>query len=291
MKKVVIVTVCAAMMLSGCGTYAGTGAWAGGSLGSVLGSAIGGIAGGPRGSDVGTIVGMAGGAVIGGAIGTAADQKRQEDLEQYRRDRADRERQRQERRQSSAVEGDQYESYGYGQSANFGSSYDTTDSGFDATNSGDDRIYDFNGSDYTGDYSAGQPVTTYPDASNAEKITGGYTYTPTIEIINARFVDDNQNGELNRNEVCKLIFEIMNRGDKTVYDVVPTVIEATGNRHIYISPSIHVEKIEPGKGIRYTALIKSDGKLKDGSAKFCASVILGNKAISKVSEFNIPTRR
>lgn len=83
----------------------------------------------------------------------------------------------------------------------------------------------------------------------------------------------------------------MNRGDKTVYDVVPTVIEATGNRHIYISPSIHVEKIEPGKGIRYTALIKSDGKLKDGSAKFCASVILGNKAISKVSEFNIPTRR
>ena len=36
MKKVVIVTVCAAMMLSGCGTYAGTGAWAGGSLGSVL---------------------------------------------------------------------------------------------------------------------------------------------------------------------------------------------------------------------------------------------------------------
>lgn len=193
--------------------------------------------------------------------------------------------------QSSAVEGDQYESYGYGQSANSGSSYDTTDSGFDATNSGDDRIYDFNGSDYTGDYSAGQPVTTYPDASNAEKITGGYTYTPTIEIINARFVDDNQNGELNRNEVCKLIFEIMNRGDKTVYDVVPTVIETTGNRHIYISPSIHVEKIEPGKGIRYTALIKSDGKLKDGSAKFCASVILGNKAISKVSEFNIPTRR
>ena len=81
MKKVVIVTVCAAMMLSGCGTYAGTGA----------------CAGGPRGSDVGTIVGMAGGAVIGGAIGTAADQKRQEDLEQYRRDRAERERQRQER--------------------------------------------------------------------------------------------------------------------------------------------------------------------------------------------------
>ena len=29
-----------------------------------------------------------------------------------------------------------------------------------------------------------------------------------------RFVDDNQDGVLSRNEVGKIIFEVMNRGDK-----------------------------------------------------------------------------
>ena len=87
-----------------------------------------------------------------------------------------------------------------------------------------------------------------------------------------------------------LIFEVMNRGNQPVYDVVPTVIETTGNKHIFISPSIHIEKIDAGSGVRYTAMVKADKKLKDGSARFCVSVIHGNKAISKVNEFNIPTR-
>ena len=69
MRKVFIMSVCAAVLLSGCGTYAGSGAFTGAHFGSILGSAIGGITDGPRGSDVGTILGMAGGAVIGAAIG------------------------------------------------------------------------------------------------------------------------------------------------------------------------------------------------------------------------------
>ena len=74
MRKVFIMSVCAAVLLSGCGTYAGSGAFTGAHFGSILGSAIGGITDGPRGSDVGTILGMAGGAVIGAAIGSAADE-------------------------------------------------------------------------------------------------------------------------------------------------------------------------------------------------------------------------
>ena len=69
------------------------------------------------------------------------------------------------------------------------------------------------------------------------------------------------------------------------------VVEADGNRHLYVSPSIHIEKILPGKGIRYTAVVKADNKLKAGTAKICISVVQGNKAISKVSEFNIPTQK
>lgn len=83
----------------------------------------------------------------------------------------------------------------------------------------------------------------------------------------------------------------MNLGQYPVYDVAPTVIETTGNKHIFISPSIHVEKIEPGSGVRYTAMVKADKKLKDGDARFCVSVIHEGKSISKVNEFNILTKR
>ncbi len=154
-----------------------------------------------------------------------------------------------------------------------------------------DRIYNFEGSDYTGNYSATQPQETMPMESSVENLAGNLRYTPNIEIKNARFVDDNKDGKIERGEMSKIIFEIYNCGDQTIYDVVPTVVEATGNRHIIISPNMHVESIQPGKGIRYTALVKADNRLKDGSAKFCLSVVQDEKKISKVCEFDIPTLR
>lgn len=128
-------------------------------------------------------------------------------------------------------------------------------------------------------------------SSTVEELGARLSYCPSLEIVNARFVDANEDNCLNRDETCKLIFEVMNLGQYPVFDVVPTVIEMTGNRHIFISPSIHIEKIAPGSGVRYTAMVKSDRKLKDGMARFCVSVIHEGKSISKVNEFNIPTKR
>ena len=56
MKKILILSLGAVILLSGCGTYAGEGAFVGASFGSVIGSAVGGISGGFRGSDIGTLV-------------------------------------------------------------------------------------------------------------------------------------------------------------------------------------------------------------------------------------------
>ena len=78
MKKSLILSLSAAMVLSSCSTYAGSGAITGGFLGSILGSAIGGIAGGARGSDIGTIIGMAGGAAAGAAIDAKTKKKSRE---------------------------------------------------------------------------------------------------------------------------------------------------------------------------------------------------------------------
>jgi putative lipoprotein len=268
----------------------------GGSIGSILGSAIGGLSGGPRGSDMGTIIGMAGGAAVGAVIGSQADQRQQQQVEQYQRDKARRAERRAARSQQQYSIGQSgYDQSDYGQRGYDQPVYGTPNSEdnsdvFDSTNSGDDRLYDFNGKDYVGDYSAQQPTTVMP-SSKMEALGSNWSYSPTLEIVNARFVDSNEDNTLNRNETCKVIFEIMNRGNSPVYDVVPTVVETTGNKHIYISPSIHVEKITPGRGIRYTAMVKADNRLKNGMAHFCVSVIHEGKSISKVNEFNIPTRR
>ena len=268
MKKVILLMLCSSLVMSSCDTYTGSGAYAGGSIGSILGSAIGGLSGGPRGSDMGTIIGMAGGAVVGAVIGSQADQAQADREAAYQQDRV-------ERRSGSDY-----------------SNTPVTDNPeiFDSNNGGDDRLYDFKGKDYTGDYSAQQPTTSMPSAT-VEELGARFSYSPTLEIVNARFVDDNEDNCLNRNETCKVIFEIVNRGHEPVYDVVPTVVETTGNKHIFISPSIHVEKISPGSGVRYTAMVKADRKLKDGMARFCVSVIHEGKSISKVNEFNIPTKR
>ena len=136
---------------------------------------------------------------------------------------------------------------------------------FDSTNSGDDRIYD-------------------------EELGQNYAYSSSLEIMNALFVDSNEDNTLNRNETAKVIFEIRNNGAHTLYDVLPTIIETTGNKHIFISPSIHVESIAPGHVIRYTAMVKADNRLKNGTACICVSVIQGGKTISKVNQFDIPTK-
>ena len=243
MKKMMVWAVGATLLLSSCSSNTGAGAYTGAQFGSILGSAIGGISGGPRGSDVGTIIGMAGGAMIGGAIGNAADQKARGKMD------------------------NDYPS----------------NSGFDSTNSGDDRI-DFDGSDATtGNYEYKQP------SSPADNV---YTHSaPTVEIRNARFIDADGDDMISRGEICKVVFEVYNNGLQPIYNVVPTVAEMTGNKHIYISQPVCVEKIEAYKGVRYTAMVKADNRLKDGTIKLCCSVLQNGETISKVTEFNVQTRK
>lgn len=78
-----------------------------------------------------------------------------------------------------------------------------------------------------------------------------------LKIRNIRFIDDNRNHVIDAGENSKVIFEIVNEGRTPVYDVVPAVEEVTGMKHIFISPSVLVEQIAPGEGIRYTATVSA----------------------------------
>lgn len=293
--KHIIIALTATMLLASCGTYTGQGAFTGAQFGSILGSAIGGISNGPRGSDIGTIVGMAGGAIIGGVIGQQADQQRQSDLAQYRNDKAE----RATRHNNGSGYYNNNNGNGYYNNNGGGSNYNndrgssdySNDNVIDPTNSGDDRLYDFSSSDYTGSYSAQQPFTQMPASSSVDDLLQGMKYAPHIEIRNARIVDANQDNIISRGELCKVIFEVYNTGQSTLHDIQPTVVEANGNRHLFISPGIHVEQLQLGAGIRYTAMLKADNRLGDGTAHICLSVVQGENAISKVTEFSVPTSK
>lgn len=282
MKKAITLSLAAVITLGGCDTYQGTGAFAGASLGSILGSAVGGIAGGPRGSDIGTIVGMAGGAAVGAGLGAQADKARSRSYDSHDGERPT-------YRHSRENDYDNGRNYDNDRSHD---ENDGDDSGFDPTNSGDDTLYDFNGPDYTDDYTASRPetVTTHEAVGNLS--SSAAPISMPLEIRNVRFVDDNRNHTLDGGELCKVIFEVYNVSGAMAYDVQPTVVESTGNKRISISSTVHVERIAPGKGIRYTAMVLASKRVKDGNACFRIYAVQGNGDVaSGVSELTVPTRR
>ena len=113
-----------------------------------------------------------------------------------------------------------------------------------------------------------------------------------LEIRNAMIVESNHDGVLTRGEECTVMFEIMNISDKTVYDITPLVEDVTGNKHVKISPNLHVESIAPHQGVRYTATIIGDKKLKDGEIQVLIGVAQGGQEItSQTRQFTVPTAK
>lgn len=141
-------------------------------------------------------------------------------------------------------------------------------------NGADDRLYGFD------------------ENFNSTSTVNVSTALPTIEIRNPRLLDASRDGELSRGEEARMVFEVFNVSSKPAFGVLPTVTEVTGNRHIRISENVLVESIQPGKGIRYTAVIKTDDRLKDGEAVIRIGVMQRNKEIpSQSREFRIRTNK
>ena len=293
MKKGSVIMMGAALFVSSCTTGAGAGAYAGSSFGSVLGSAIGGIVGGPHGSDVGTIFGMAGGAVVGGALGDAAEKAQRRSAQQYDDD--------------TYASGN---SRGYSNGANSGNyvgdDFDPSQM-VDNSNSGDDRI-DFGAPSSSGANAtmgnapmsnapmSNAPMSNAPsrqsvDASRVEQIYGNAKSDGKLTIRNVRFADSNGDGMLSGDEIGRVSFEIYNETAAPIYNFDPSVVEAEANKRIYISPSVRVENIMPGQGLRYTATVKADRRIKDGEIRLLVSAQKEGKPISYVTVVKVATQR
>ena len=255
MKKFIVISLAGAMLLSSCSTTE-SGASNGAFFGSILGSAIGGITGGYRGSDIGTIVGMAGGAVVGAAIGQASEKEEQRKYDEYMRRRNDR--------------------------SGFDPNNGGDQSGFDPNNGGDDRI--------VMEEEVPSQTVTLDELNRMEGFN--VNINESIHLRHEDFSDANGDGFITPGEECKVSFEIMNNSDVEIFDVIPTVIETTGNKHIHISPTVRIESIRPHQGVRYTATVLADKRLKDGNAVIRVTVTQGrNDIASMAKEFNITCKR
>lgn len=285
MKKCSIMIMSAALVASSCTTGAGTGAYAGSQLGSVLGSAIGGIAGGPRGSDIGTIFGMAGGAVVGAAVGDAATKQHHQDQDDTYMPSSN--------YNNKPVYEQPYSNNQPSYSSNQQSVDDIDPTQMvDTTNSGDDRIdFDANSSSTLPNNNPDTSVSM--DASKVEQIYGAKKAAESgkITIKNVRFVETAEHNVLHGGEVGKVKFEMYNETQAPIYNFMPTVVEADGNKRIYISPSVRVENIMPGQGLRYTATVKADKRIKDGEIRLLVSAQRDGKPISYVTVVKVATVR
>ena len=130
-----------------------------------------------------------------------------------------------------------------------------------------------------------------PGAIFAGAAIGGNVGGDNLRIRNIRFIDDDRDHIITSGESSKVIFEIMNEGNQTIYNVVPMVTEITGMKRIYISPPVMVEQIAPRNGVKYTANISAGDRIKTGDITIRVAVADGNGQQYDWQEFSLSTRR
>ncbi|MBE6286593.1 MAG: glycine zipper family protein [Mediterranea massiliensis] len=132
-------------------------------------------------------------------------------------------------------------------------------------------------------------VTPVPRQAQVERIRSASDNR--LKIRNIRFIDAGRNQTINSEEDCKIIFEIMNEGDKPAYNVVPVVNEVSGMKRITISPSVLVEAIAPREGVKYTATLSAGKRIKSGRALIRVGVTDEYGREYDWQEFEIPTEK
>ena len=117
-------------------------------------------------------------------------------------------------------------------------------------------------------------------------------YAPSgLQVTNIRFIDDNRNHTIDAEENCKLIFDVVNAGDYSAYNITPIIEELSGMKHISISPSVQISYLPQGEKVRYTATVAGGKRLKSGEAVFRVYTSESNGAVSEAHEFALPTQK
>lgn len=128
----------------------------------------------------------------------------------------------------------------------------------------------------------------FPAPSEVQRAASGFDH---LRIQNIRFIDDDRDHIIRSEENSKVIFEIMNESNQTVYNVVPVVAEATGAKRIYLSSSVMIEQIAPHEGVKYTANLYAGKRIKTGEIVIHISIADEYGQEYDRQEFSLQTQR
>ena len=117
-----------------------------------------------------------------------------------------------------------------------------------------------------------------------------YASSP-LTIRNLRFVGDDGNNVINRGENCKIIFELANNTGRVINDIIPDIFEVNGNSHLTISPATRIESLRSGDAIRYTANVRADKRMKEGTAYFRIMVSTEGSEFVPLRDFSIEMKK
>ena len=129
-----------------------------------------------------------------------------------------------------------------------------------------------------------------PDTQAPERIPANEAMEE-VRIHNIRFIDEGRDQTVNAGEDCKIVFDIVNEGNQTAFNVIPSVTEESGMKHIYLSPSVMVDEIGAGEGVKYTAHLSAGRKLKNGTLTIRIALNDTNGWTYDQKEFTLNSRR
>lgn len=110
-----------------------------------------------------------------------------------------------------------------------------------------------------------------------------------LEVRNLVFADENSNRSLERGETAYIIFEIHNQSDRPIYNVAPII--TCSNKHIRISPTATIARIDSHRGMRYKAMIIAQRNVKPGPAIFSIGFAEQGYKTAPAKTFRIDVRR
>ena len=109
-----------------------------------------------------------------------------------------------------------------------------------------------------------------------------------LQVENIRFVDENRNQTIDAGEHAKILFEIHNAGNSTLYNITP-VVSCSEPKRISVSPTAIVENLAPGKAVAYTANVVASQRLKDGEVSFRIAFQDGRRIVT-YKDFTLTTK-
>lgn len=98
-----------------------------------------------------------------------------------------------------------------------------------------------------------------------------------LEVSNLHFIDSNNNRKLDNGEKAYIVFDIYNRGSKTLYNVAPDITCNTSR--VAISAPASVATLLPNQGIRYKAEVVAVKKVSGQTLQFTISFGKGKQKV------------